>query len=654
MAIVLAAVDTLGGGEHGAFRILVLVLAALTFVADTRALIPHQEVLGGVPWVALVTAFVVLTGGADSSYAVLYLLVLVSDAALEDRRRLKLDLLLVATGWVGFAVLDPIFHHHVMLVELHDHGVQGATWGVVIMVVAGVSTRWREAMAAVLESRSELRASEQRFRSLFDNHPAGVHVGDREGRLVDANEALLQLTGLTREQLQAVGPGVLRRLVPSEEVQALDRARAVALGGRATAVTTVTRTTDGRERHLKRTYIPIEIDGEVAGVFGISEDITDQVRAEQQLRESEHRFRLVAELSRNVIYRFELLPEPHFAYVNDAATALTGFTPADFATDPMILLRHSSPDDEGGVGLVRERRDPGRVTFRFERPDGTTVWLEDHYTPVADDDGRVVAVQGIIVDVSAQVEEQTRIERALEEELAVGELRTMFLQAVSHELRTPLTSVLGFAELLERYDGVMDAGRQRYLLERLHANARRLRRLLNDLLDVDRLSRGTVELSCTPVDLAALARRVVRGLDPGDRTLVCDLQPVTVWGEASKLERVVENLVRNAIKHTPAGTTIWVRTGAGETTLVVEDDGPGIPTGYRETIFEPFRQGPDALHDPSPGTGIGLSLVARLAELHGGRAWAETRPEGGARFVVTLPRVEHPGLAPVPVDDLAS
>jgi len=113
--------------------------------------------------------------------------------------------------------------------------------------------------------------------------------------------------------------------------------------------------------------------------------------------------------------------------------------------------------------------------------------------------------------------------------------------------------------------------------------------------------------------------------------------------DAAKVERIIENLLVNAVRHTPASTKLWIRVepeGAG-VHLLVEDDGPGVPEELRETIFEPFQQLPGAAN-PSPGVGIGLSLVARFAELHGGRAWVEDRRGGGSAFHVLLPGEESP------------
>jgi signal transduction histidine kinase len=171
---------------------------------------------------------------------------------------------------------------------------------------------------------------------------------------------------------------------------------------------------------------------------------------------------------------------------------------------------------------------------------------------------------------------------------------------------------------------------------RLASNAKKLNHLLSDLLDMDRLSRGIVAPKRQATDVAALVQRVVEDVEHGGRVRL-DLEPVTAWVDPAKVERIVENLVANAIRHTPAQAEVWVRVRrhGGGVMLIVEDSGPGVPEAEREAIFEPFRQLPGE-QPHTPGVGIGLSLVARFAEIHGGRAWVEHRPGGGASFKVYL------------------
>jgi signal transduction histidine kinase len=221
----------------------------------------------------------------------------------------------------------------------------------------------------------------------------------------------------------------------------------------------------------------------------------------------------------------------------------------------------------------------------------------------------------------------------------LDELKNTFLPAVSHDLRTPLSAVLGGTLTLDRDDIDLSQEDARDLVHRIAVNAKKLSRLVTDLLDLDRLASGLLEPQRSSVDVGDMARSLIEESEVlANRGISIEADPGTNRLDPSKIERIIENLLVNAIRHTPSGTSIWVRvrqTGDG-VLLTVDDNGPGIPRELRATIFRPFERGPTpSEHDP--GTGIGLALVARFAELHGGRAWVEDRPGGGASFNVALP-----------------
>ena len=250
----------------------------------------------------------------------------------------------------------------------------------------------------------------------------------------------------------------------------------------------------------------------------------------------------------------------------------------------------------------------------------------------------VVLVGGSLTAAAWAVRAAQR-ERAVSDQLReLDDIKNSFLQAVSHELRTPLASILGYSLLLERKQDKLSPETREMALSELAFSSRKLNRLVVDLLDVDRLSRGIVEPNLTPTDLAGLVRRVVQETPVGDRRVQVDLAPAHVEVDAPKVERIVENLVANAAKYTSEHSTIAVRmeTGNGGVTIIVDDSGPGVPDELKRSIFGAFERGAaEKLH--SPGVGIGLSLVSRFAEMHGGRAWVQDRPPQGSSFRVFLP-----------------
>ena len=323
--------------------------------------------------------------------------------------------------------------------------------------------------------------------------------------------------------------------------------------------------------------------------------------------------------------------------------------PEAWMADPDLWYRLVVPEDRD-VALTSffeavEHGENWQAEYRMRTPDGRVVWIHDETTFLTDEHGDPMLVQGVMFDVTerklaeqALRESEQRERDAAERLRALDEMKNTFLAAVSHELRSPLTSILGLALTLERAPDIKGQDRDD-LLSRLAANAKKLDRLLKDLLDIDRLNRGIVEPQYRVTDVSAIARRTVEHLDAlAGREIIVQTDPVVIPVDPPKIERIVENLLMNAARHTDADKRIWliVAPYEGGVRITVEDDGSGVPAELRAAIFEPFRQGPTR-SPHSPGTGIGLSLVARFAELHGGRAWVDERDGGGAAFHVVIP-----------------
>jgi signal transduction histidine kinase len=239
--------------------------------------------------------------------------------------------------------------------------------------------------------------------------------------------------------------------------------------------------------------------------------------------------------------------------------------------------------------------------------------------------------------VAALYEHERQAAEALR---AMDDIKNTFLAAVSHELRTPLTSILGFAMTLQDrigQDGHDQTARE--MLDTMVGEASRLDALLDDLLDLDRLTRGRGGLNSRENDVGALVAAVARSVAAREqRDIAVEATSLVLDCDERKVERIVENLLGNAVKYAPGQTAILVRVDPheGGVLIAVEDEGPGVPEPLRASIFEPFRRGTRHIGH-SPGTGIGLSLVQSFAELHGGRAWVEPRPGGGSSFRVFLP-----------------
>jgi PAS domain S-box-containing protein len=362
-----------------------------------------------------------------------------------------------------------------------------------------------------------------------------------------------------------------------------------------------------------------------------------------------------------VLYSEPLSPEGTLVYESPQVQQLLGYAHEEtLGPDFWKTLIH--PGDRERVLAENERVDrtgePWNMEYRVFAKDGRVMWVRDHAVLVRGEHGEPDFWQGYYIDITDQKLAEEGLRQALEREhqalererqaarelRALDEMKNTFLDAVSHELRTPLATVIGIALTLKRAGSSLTEEDTVDLVDRLVANAGKLDRLLSDLLDLDRLSKGLVEPRRSRTDVAALVGRVAtEWRQRSGRRLDVTAEPVVAWVDPAKVERVVENLLANADRHTTPDTPVWVTVARrdGGVLLAVEDAGGGVPRELRSALFEPFRQGPGAPAH-APGVGIGLSLVARFAELHGGRAWVQDRPGGGASFRVLLPDLDSP------------
>lgn len=396
-------------------------------------------------------------------------------------------------------------------------------------------------------------------------------------------------------------------------------------------------------------------DRTMALARGIGDIVSLALGSAKRVHELERFHELVESL--DAIF-WEADPETlEFTFLSRRASVLLGLGADRGEREPERWGDHVYAEDrERAVAAVRESlEEPGRdlsLEYRARGPEGEPVWLRDVVRIATDARGGTL-LRGLIVDITDRKRAEQALRRseqkfsdafrrereATQRLRALDEMKNTFLEAVSHDLRTPLTSILGSAVTLEHAG--LDISREDAmdLLGRIAANARKLERLLSDLLDLDRLQRGIVSPQRRPTDVGELVAQAVKESDLlSGRTIHVEVGSVTANVDAAKVERIVENLLANAARHTPVEVPLWVNVTRqdGGILLVVEDAGEGVADEMKGAVFEPFRQG-NGSPNPSPGVGVGLSLVARFAELHGGRAWVEDRAGGGASFRVFLP-----------------
>ncbi|MFB3739257.1 MAG: PAS domain-containing protein, partial [Candidatus Velamenicoccus archaeovorus] len=487
----------------------------------------------------------------------------------------------------------------------------------------------------------QLREAEVRYRALVEQIPAITYtqVADETSptgtRDIYVSPQTTKILGVTPDEWM-LDPELWERILHPE-----DRDRVVSEDRRTTAtgdrfsVEYRALARDGRVVWFRDEAVLVE--DPVSGVSfwqGLMLDITQIKEAEHHHAELEAKYRTLVEQIPAVVYLGEYGDDGDWLYISPQLENVLGYTPEEWLAHPHPMASFTHPDDLAAARAAEEESlrtgRPMRAEYRMRAKDGRWVWILDEATAVRDEAGTPFVLQGVMYDVTERKRSEQELADALERLRQMDALKATLLHTLSHDLKGPLTAILGAASTLERLDRELPESERRAMLQSLASRTTAINTLLTDLLDLDRLDQGIVEPRRFPVDLAELAREMIRTNDLlVGREVTVQADRLVVAVDRPKVERMLENLLTNAARHTAATTRVWVRVERVDrgALLVVEDDGPGVPDQEKERIFETFRRGSGAAE--LPGSGIGLSLVARFAELHGGRAWVEDRPGGG-------------------------
>jgi PAS domain S-box-containing protein len=510
---------------------------------------------------------------------------------------------------------------------------------------------------------------EREFRTLVDNAPDAITRLDRQLRHVYANQAVRQAFGIAPTTL--VGQTAAEAGLPAAVVQGWRDAALVAFSLREEQACDFSAPSpSGDERHYVCRLIPeTDAAGRVETVLCIAYDITHRRRALMALQDSEQRFRQFAQSSDDVFW-FADLARNELMYVSPAFERLWGVPVSSLHLDPntwstgveaqdRALLPqpfYASQADEHGHEPVRE--------YRLHRPDGSLRWIRDRRFHLQHDGGRVLRIGGIAEDITERKlrdlerEELLARERAARSEAeALASAKDEFLAVVSHELRSPLNAIRGWAHVLRKTANLPEQHLRP--LDAIDRNVTAQARMVDDLLDTQRLLRGKVQLEPRPTVLPALIEQAVDTFRPmaADKRLALTVSHAEdvpmIEADPERLRQALVNLVSNAVKFTPAGGRIAVRSvrrASDRVAIEVADTGVGLEPAQAQRVFEPFRQGSSGTSSTrrQGGLGLGLALARQLVELHGGRLTAHSDgPDRGSVFCMELPA--PPATEPVPV-----
>jgi PAS domain S-box-containing protein len=483
-----------------------------------------------------------------------------------------------------------------------------------------------------------LRASEQRYRDLIGAIPAGVVACDAAGTVVFHNAYADRLCGgppgaapacWGPEACAANGHRLANFTAPLHEV--------LAGGGPVVDRELSIQRPDGSRIEVLLNITPLrDHAGAVSGAVNIVQDITARKHVEEELRASELRFRTLASTVPVLIWQND--EQGRNVFVNQYYLDFTGKPFEDVMGVRWHELVH--PDDAPAyiadyMDAVRARR-PWRNLDRLRRRDGQWRWFDNYAQPLFAPDGSYAGHVGASLDITDAV----LAEQALKE---TDRRKDEFLAVLAHELRNPLAPISNAVHLLRHPDGRRRADR---LVEMLGRQVRQMIKLVDDLLEISRITRDKIELHPQPLLLAD----VVHGAVETSRPLIDQYrhhldvrlpdEPLTLYADSVRLTQVLANLLNNAAKYTDAGGSIELaaRRDGLDVEIAVRDNGIGIPPGHLPEVFDMFTQAHRAAGRGQGGLGIGLAMVRSLVQMHGGTVEAKSPGAGrGSEFIVRLP-----------------
>ena len=507
-----------------------------------------------------------------------------------------------------------------------------------------------EDITARIIAQRERRAAESRYRRLVDVTPDGIIV-HRDDRILFANAAATQIFGAPTATVLLDTP--LSRFF--EKPHTKDKRQALALS-RLQAGQTLPRAQfrfqglSGTDVEVESTGVVVDFDGGPA-TLRVIRDISDRVQAERALQESRTRYQEVVESVNEVIFQTDL--NGVFTFLNPAWMQISGYTIDSSVGQPLASFLH--PDDRGRARLLFNRLNTGAahdeiMELRIRTTEGEIRWLEAHARQMIRPGGGAIGIMGSLDDITTRkvaeltlknvnMELEARVRaRTAELEASNRELEA-FSYSVSHDLRAPLRAIEGFASILqEDMAEQLDATSAAYLA-RIRAATLRMAHLIDDLIELARLTRQTLRRE--NIDLSQLVEELIVEMrhESPERVVETDITPgLTAHADRALMRVVLENLLRNAWKFSSAQAVTQIAFFATrddeEVMFCIADNGVGFDMAYADKLFLPFNR----LHVTSEyaGSGIGLATVARIIQRHGGQIRAESAPGEGARFSFSI------------------
>ena len=489
------------------------------------------------------------------------------------------------------------------------------------------------------KAEEAMQEAERRYSAIFNNPLQLVYLIDLSGNILDANDSTIELLGYSRKELGNINFASF--LHPEDLENALEALREnMYAGGLERPYDVRIRTKSGEVFWIETLGIPLYRNGEVYAGLGIGHDISERKRAEEQLKASEEKYRLLVDSAPDPIVLVDLTGT--ILSCNIAIEKVTGFHPSELEgkwfQDLVTLDSYDLPAFTAFFEDILEGRQVDDFEMKFIHKDGTIRWTSVKVRILYRDE-QPSAILVIARDITQRVFAQRELQRRSEALERSNRELEQFAYIASHDLQEPLRMVASYVQLLERrYQGRLDTDADEFITYAVDG-ANRMQRMINDLLTYSRVGTRGKPFEATDCELVLDTALINLKLTIEENNAVITHDPLpTILADPSQLVQLFQNLIANAIKF--HGEKVpYVHTRAtrnnGEWIFSVHDNGIGIDTEYKERVFVIFQR--LHTHEEYPGTGIGLAVCKRIVERHHGRIWVESTPGEGTDFFFTVP-----------------
>ncbi len=519
-----------------------------------------------------------------------------------------------------------------------------------IVLEGSISCRWQEgkpiSTRAILrdvtkqkQAEQELQKSEQRFRAIFERAAVGIVQINLSGKFVTVNPQFCTIMGYSEEEL--LQKTLMELTYPEDLEKDLQLIKQLANG----EIDTFSR----EKRYFHKngnlvwghlTFSSVRTDrGKVDYLIAVLEDISERKRAEDKLNS-------ILNSMEDLVWSVNA-DNGDVIYINPGIERVYKRTTAEFSSNQNLWLEVIHPEDRSwvkehilGMFNVNGSRD---LEYRIVRPSGEIRWLRDRANIIYDSAGKAIRIDGIATDITSNKQAEEKLRKAYEQEKELKELKTEFIDIASHEFRTPLTTIIGSAEFLANYYERLTPEKRNKHVSNIQVAGHRIDNLIDDILALSKAESGKIELNLQLLDLEIFCRNLIESLLVGVSQehqlnfVNLGLSSESIYLDRKLLERILNNLLSNAFKYSPAGSQVDFTIQEQERQVIFEvtDRGIGIPPEDRVHLFTSFHRGKNVGN--IPGTGLGLNIVKKYVELQDGQISFTSKIGVGTTFRLIIP-----------------